>query len=62
MKVCAVLTHKAQKLCPDPRIFNVCSQALVICHTKEEIQAKLEEWNKFCEENKCKWLVEKTEK
>ncbi len=61
LKHCVVPEGKVQELCPDPRIFNVCSRALVACRTKDEIHKKLEEWNKFCEENKCKWLVEKTE-
>jgi hypothetical protein len=58
VKICTVPTDKAQELCPDPRIFNVCSTALSCCRSKEEIKKELEAWNKLCEENKCPYLIE----
>ena len=59
MKICTVPIDKAQELCPDPRIFNVCSIALSCCKLKEDIRKKLEEYNYFCESNNCPYLKEK---
>ena len=62
MKICTVPTEKAQELCPDPRIFNVCAQTIGMYKSPEEIKKQLEEWNKFCEDNKCPYLKEIKEK
>jgi hypothetical protein len=56
---CTVPVDKAQELCPDPRIFNCCAQALSICHSTQEARETLESWNKFCEDNKCPYLKER---
>ena len=60
-KICTVPTDKYQQLCPDSRIFNVCSMAFSTCHSLEEVKQTIEEYNRFCEENKCPYLKEKEE-